>query len=261
MPTNISSPSKNNFLQALTGRENATVFPALEPDRRKVLAAFLKAIDIKFKSLELLNLSFTHRSVSNETNHKINNERLEFLGDAILGAVAADLLYERLSDKTEGELAKIKSVVVSEDILSAIALELRIDTLLILGRGEELSGGRAKKAILADAMEALIGAIYLDSGYKNAFAFVSRYISAEIERVIENRHAMDYKSLLQELCQRLYRNYPSYRLVKRTGPEHAHTFWVEVSVNNEVFGPATGSNKKNAEREAAKLAYQALNIE
>jgi len=200
-----------------------------------------------------------HRSISNESNHKINNERLEFLGDAVLGVVAANLLYETLSDKNEGELAKIKSVVVSEDVLSALALELRLDTLLLLGKGEELSGGRTKKAILADALEALIGAIYLDSGYQSAFDFVSRFISAEIERVLENRHFQDYKSLLQEFCQRHFKNYPSYRLIKRTGPEHARVFWVEVMVNDEVFGPAAGNNKKSAEREAAKLAYEALN--
>jgi len=222
------------------------------------LAAFLKAAGIRFKSFELLNLSFMHRSVSNESNCKINNERLEFLGDAILGAVTANLLYQNLKDKNEGDLAKVKSVVVSEDVLSAVAMELRIDNILILGRGEELSGGRTKKAILADALEALIGAIYLDSGYKNAFAFVSRFISPEIDRVLENRHYQDYKSLLQEFCQRLYKKYPEYKLIKRSGPEHARVFWIEVTVNGTVYGPATGTNKKSAEREAAKLAYEAL---
>jgi len=258
MLTNISNPSKSNFFEALNGRKTAAALPALESERKKVLTAFLKTVNIKFKSFELLNLSFMHRSVSNESNHKINNERLEFLGDAVLGAVAADLLYGKLWDKSEGELAKIKSVVVSEDVLSAVALELHLDRLLILGRGEELSGGRTKKAILADALEALIGAIYIDSGYKNAFDFVSHFIGAEIERVLENRHFLDYKSLLQEFCQRNYKNYPSYRLVKRSGPEHARVFWMDVTVNDEVFGPAAGSNKKNAEREAAKLAYEAL---
>jgi ribonuclease-3 len=147
----------------------------VDPARKKVLRDFLKTTGIRFKSLELLNLSFMHRSISNESDNKINNERLEFLGDAVLGLIAADLLYAVLSNKSEGDLAKIKSVVVSEDILSAVALELQLDTLLILGRGEELSGGRTKKAILADALEALIGALYLDSGYKNVYAFVSRF--------------------------------------------------------------------------------------
>jgi len=220
----------------------------------------MKTAGIRFKSLELLNLSFTHRSVTNESSCKINNERLEFLGDAILGAVAANLLYNILNDKSEGDLARIKSVVVSEDILSGVALELQIDTLLVLGKGEELSGGRTKKAILADALEALIGAIYLDSGYKNAFDFVSRFVSAEIERVLENRHTQDYKSLLQEYCQKHYKNYPNYRLVKRSGPEHSRIFSVEVAVNKEIYGPALGKTKKSAEQEAAKLAYEALSI-
>ena len=238
---------------------NPEVLSELTPDRKNILTAFTKTSGIRFKSLELLNLSFMHRSVSNESSHKANNERLEFLGDAVLGAVVADMLYRNLQDRPEGDLARIKSVVVSEDVLSAVARELRIDALLILGRGEELSGGRSKKALLADALEALIGAIYLDSGYKNAVAFVSRFISAEIERVLENRHHQDYKSLLQEFCQRLYKNYPNYRLVNRCGPEHSRVFWVDVTVNGQVFGPAEGKNKKSAEREAARLAYEALN--
>jgi len=232
--------------------------PKLTPERKKVLAAFLKGAGLKFKRLELLNLSLMHRSVSNESDFKYNNERLEFLGDAILGAVSAHLLYENLEGRPEGDLAKVKSVVVSEDVLSEVARELGIDTILVLGRGEELSGGRTKNAILADALEALVGSIYLDSGFNNAFAFVSRFMRAEIDRVLENRHHLDYKSLLQEFCQRQYKNYPEYRLLKRSGPDHSRIFWIEVSVNGEVFGPATGKNKKSAEREAAKLAYEAL---
>jgi ribonuclease-3 len=199
-----------------------------------------------------------HRSVSNESINKINNERLEFLGDAILGAVAADLLFQRLGDKPEGDLARIKSVVVSEDVLSGVARELQLDSLLILGKGEELSGGRTKKAILADALEALIGALYLDSGYRSAHAFVSRFVEAEIDRVLENRHSQDYKSLLQEFCQQCYKKYPVYSLVKCSGPEHARIFWVDVAVNGQAFGPAMGMSKKGAEQEAAKLAYEAL---
>jgi len=232
---------------------------SLDASRKKILAAFLKAAGIKFKKLELLNLSLVHRSASNETSQKQNNERLEFLGDAILGAVAANLLYQNLEGRPEGDLAKIKSVIVSEDVLSGVARELQIDSLLILGRCEELSGGRSKNAILADALEALIGAIYIDSGYKNAFAFVRRFLSTEIDRVLENRHVQDYKSLLQELCQHRYKCYPNYRLIKRSGPEHERIFWVEVAVNGKVFGPTTGRNKKSAEREAAKLAWEELN--
>jgi ribonuclease-3 len=196
--------------------------------------------------------------VTNESAQRSNNERLEFLGDAVLGAVSATLLYQGLSDRPEGELAKIKSVVVSEDILSGIARELQIDHLLILGRGEELSGGRTKSAILADALEALIGALYLDSGYKAAYAFVSGRIGPEITRVLDNRHHRDYKSLLQELSQRLYHTYPVYRLLKRSGPEHDRLFWIEVTVDGKAFGPGMGKNKKTAELEAARIAYEAL---
>jgi ribonuclease-3 len=254
MPTNILNPSENK-----RKFDAPELFPALEPGRKKILAAFQRTAGIRFKSPELLNLSFVHRSMSNEANNKLNNERLEFLGDAVLGAVAAALLYERLMERPEGELAKIKSVVVSEDILSGVARELQIDTLLILGKGEDLSGGRTKNAILADAMEALIGALYLDSGYNAAFSFVSRFIGEEINRVLENRHHKDYKSLLQELCQRRFHSYPVYRLQKHSGPEHERLFWMEVMVDTVVYGPGMGRNKKAAEQEAAKIAFETLN--
>jgi ribonuclease-3 len=233
-------------------------YPALDAERKKTLAVFQKTAGIRFKSLELLNLSLIHRSVSNEAGFKFNNERLEFLGDAVLGAVTASLLYERLTDKNEGELAKIKSVVVSEDVLAGVARELQIDTILLLGHGEELTGGRNKKAILADALEALIGALYLDSGYKSAYALVRRCMDPEINRALDKRHYQDYKSLLQELSQRLSRTYPVYRLLKRSGPEHARLFLMEVTVNGQVFGPGMGRNKKSAEQEAAKMAYERL---
>jgi ribonuclease-3 len=158
--------------------------------------------------MELLNLSFVHRSVSNEAGYRLNNERLEFLGDSILGAACATLLYKKYGEKTEGELAKIKSVAVSEDVLSSIARILQLDTVLLLGKGEELSGGRTKKAILADTLEALIGALYLDSGYKAATDFIRRYLAPEIDRVTEKDYHRDYKSLLQELCQRQFHVYP-----------------------------------------------------
>ena len=239
--------------------------PRLEPDRKKELVVFQKNAGFKFKSIELLNLSFIHRSVSNESSisvelgGKLNNERLEFLGDSILGAICATLLYKKFPGKTEGELAKIKSVVVSEEILSAVALLLQLDTMLILGKGEDQSGGRKKKAILADAMEALIGALYLDSGYKAVFDFVSRCMTPEIDRITDTDKYRDYKSLLQELCQRRFRSYPAYRLVKKTGPEHERIFWIEVEINGHVFGPATGRSKKASEQDAARLAWTELN--
>jgi ribonuclease-3 len=249
MPTNILNLSRNNAKGSIQQPDSA---------RKKALIAFQNVAEIRFKNLQLLNCSFAHRSVSNESGYKENNERLEFLGDAILGAVTADLLYKVLAGKPEGELAKIKSVVVSEDVLSGVARELQIDSLLLLGKGEDLSGGRQKNAILADAMEALIGALYLDSGYKAAFAFVGRWMGPEIRRVLDNRHHRDYKSLLQEFTQREYQNYPVYRLVKRSGPDHSRLFWMEVRINDRAFGPGMGKNKKSAEQEAAKIAYEHL---
>jgi ribonuclease-3 len=207
-----------------------------------------------------LNLSFTHRSVSNETGLRTNNERLEFLGDAILGAVCASLLYQKYPEKSEGELAKIKAVVVSEDILAGIARVLQIDAMMLFGKGEELSGGRTKKAILADALEALIGALFVDSGYKTAFDFVSRCLLPEINRVTEANFRKDYKSLLQEYCQREYRSYPEDVLVKRSGPDHERVFWTDVLINGAVCGNGTGRNKKSAEQEAARMALEKLEV-
>jgi ribonuclease-3 len=199
-----------------------------------------------------------HRSISNEIHSKTNNERLEFLGDAILGAVTASLLYNGLAENSEGELAKIKSVVVSEATLAAIARELQIDTMMVLGKGEELSGGRWKKTLLADALEALFGALYLDSGFDTVFDFISRCISPEIEKARENRGVEDYKSSLQKICQRKFKAYPTYRLSKHSGPEHERYFWVEVSCDGRTFGPGMGKNKKTAEQEAARLALEQL---
>ena len=231
---------------------------AIGSARKNELRLFCKSSEIRFKSLELLNLSLTHRSVQNERLEGSNNERLEFLGDSVLGLVSASLLYRRFPQKAEGELAKIKSVVVSEEILSGLALELALDTVLVLGKGEEQTGGRTKKTILADAMEALIGALYLDSGFKAAENFIVPKINREIDRVLAKKGREDYKSELQELSQKLYKSYPVYTLVNKTGPEHERHFWIEVSVNGISYGPCVGRNKKTAEQEAARLAWEAL---
>ena len=203
-----------------------------------------------------------HRSISNEASGrgsgKINNERLEFLGDSILGAVCASLLFQSFKDKPEGELAKIKAVIVSEDILSQTALNIGIDKMLLLGKGEEMSGGRTKKTILADAMEALIGALYLDSGFKEVYKFVSRCIQGEINKAGGADYHKDFKSILQEYCQQQFRCYPEYNLIKRTGPEHDRIFWMEICIDSAVYGSGKGRNKKSAEQEAAKAAWQKL---
>jgi ribonuclease-3 len=257
----------------------------LARERKIELLGFCRSLGVKFKDLSILNLALVHRSLTNELLSarsplslgdggcdngeggggedegllpplKLNNERLEFLGDAILGAVTATLLYKDYGEKTEGELAKIKSVVVSEDILCGIARELQLDNVLLLGRGEERSGGRTKNAILADAFEALVAALYLDSGYKAAFDFVEGCVTPEIKRVVERGYHRDYKSLLQEYCQQKWRKYPLYKCTNRGGKDHESVFWVEVTVNNKVYGPCAGKNKKTAEQEAARRAYE-----
>jgi ribonuclease-3 len=232
--------------------------PVIGAARKKELYAFQRSVGIKFRNLNLLQLAFMHRSISNEIRSKTNNERLEFLGDSILGAVTASLLYNGLIGNSEGDLAKIKSIVVSETTLSAIAMELQIDTMMVLGKGEELSGGRGKKTLLADALEALFGALYIDSGFDKAADFISRCIKPEIEKAMENRGREDYKSKLQEFCQHKFKAYPIYKLVKYSGPEHGRYFWVEVSCDGRTFGPGMGRNKKHAEQEAARLALEQL---
>jgi ribonuclease-3 len=230
----------------------------MDAERKRALTAFQKNHHLKFRSLDALDLAFVHRSAANETGRRHNNERLEFLGDAVLGAVTATLLFRQLPDAQEGELSKIKSVVVSEETLSGVALELQIDSLLVMSRGEERTGGRMKKAILADAVEALIGALYLDSGFKAAETFVGAVITPEISRVIEKKAWQDYKSLLQEFCQKTWKSYPVYRCLRRSGPEHDRLFFIEVAVHGKTWGPCAGRNKQSAEQEAAKIAYEAL---
>lgn len=233
--------------------------PLVDGARKKELQIFEKNTGARFKKIDLLNLAFCHRSYANESAHKSsNNEKLEFLGDSVLGLVVSEHLYKILPDKAEGDLARIKSFVVSEESLAEIAKAIRIDNFILIGKGEEYSGGRNKKAILADCMEAVIGAYFLDSGMKAAKIFVLKYLIPEINKVLENRHKKDYKTLLQEYIQKQYKSYPRYQLVKRTGPDHDKTFWMEVKVGGKSYGPGKGKNKKEAEQQAASMAYQTL---
>ncbi len=237
-------------------------FVTLNPERKKELQLFERHARIRFRRLEFLNLAFTHRSFAHEAGENSeNNERLEFLGDSVLGLVVAQYLYESLPDQPEGELARIKSFVVSEASLSEIARGLRVDNFILIGKGEEYSGGRSKKTILADCLEAIIGAYYLDCGFAPAEKFVRAMLIPEIDKVLENRHAKDYKTLLQEYVQKRMKTYPRYRVVQKTGPDHDKTFWIEVHVGDRSFGAGKGKNKKEAEQEAARLAYEAMTAE
>lgn len=235
--------------------------PSISKERKKELELFEKQSGVRFRSRELLNLAFSHRSYANESpeaNGGRNNEKLEFLGDSVLGLVVSEMLFDRLADRTEGEMARVKSVVVSEAALARIAQQLGMQNYILIGKGEENSGGRSKRAILADATEALIGAVYLDGGFASASRFVRRLFESEISAVLENRHEKDFKTLLQELVQKRYRTYPRYNLVQKSGPDHDRTFHVRVLVDKRECGQGAGKNKKEAEQNAAREAYRAL---
>jgi ribonuclease III len=175
--------------------------PPVSSDRKKELQLFEKHVGIRFRKLDFLNLAFSHRSFANEHGAGVdNNEKLEFLGDSVLGLVVSEYLFAILPDKAEGDLARIKSFVVSEESLSEIARKIKVDNYILIGKGEEYSGGRNKKAILADCLEAIIGSYYLDSGFKAARSFVLKYLIPEINKVMENRHKKDYKTLAPGIC-------------------------------------------------------------
>lgn len=232
---------------------------SVSPDRKKKLIDFCKNLGLKFRDIDLLDLAFHHRSCSNEDiNFKdLNNERLEFLGDSVLGLVTADFLYNDMTKNSEGDLSKIKSAVVSEDALAPVALKFGLDKMLVLGHGEELSGGRSKKAILADCMEAVIGAYYADQGFSAAQKYVLSFIVPEV-RKIQKTGGKDYKSLLQEMYQKKCKKCPVYETVSVTGPDHSREFRVTVHLGEVSYGPASGKSKKEAEQLAAKDAYEAL---
>lgn len=235
-------------------------------ERKRALTVFQKKVGCRFRNPGLLDLAFHHRSCSNETPRngvahiRMNNERLEFLGDAVLGLVAASRLYSTMPDSPEGDLAKIKSAVVSEDSLSEIAVAIGVSDMLVLGKGEELSGGREKKAILADAVEAVIGALYVDSGFKAAESFVLKLIDPHISTIALHGNWRDFKSVLQEYVQKRYKTTPVYKLEGKSGPDHAQVFSVSVDVHGKVFGPASGKNKKEAEQAAAKDACRKMGL-
>lgn len=228
----------------------------LSSERKSQLNTFCKKLNLKFKNFDLLEQAFHHRSITNELKNNKNNERLEFLGDSVLGMVTASYLYNNF-DNPEGDLAKIKSTVVSEKSLSSIALTIGINKLLVLGHGEEMSGGREKPAILADCMEAIIGAYYLDSGYKEVEKYVLSLIVPEINKVVE-QGIKDYKTQLQEKYQKFNKQCPVYELLSKTGPDHSQIFSVQVRLGDKIYGPATGKSKKEAEQSAAKMALDNL---
>lgn len=235
----------------------------LTEKRERELLSFLKANNLQFNELRLLNLAFTHTSYSNEAKtSQDNNERLEFLGDSVLGMITAEYLFSSFTRFHEGEFSKIKAVVVSEESLSEVALRLEFNKYILVGRGEQSQGGNLKKAILADSMEAVIAALYLDQGLESARRFVLSFIPAQVESFLNNKISYkDYKTELQEYLQKRRGKVPKYVLVSQKGPDHDQVFSVTVELGTKVYGPAEGKNKKSAEQAAARLALIAIGLE
>ena len=216
------------------------------------------AIDYRFKDISLLQNALTHSSYANERWHNslMSNERLEFLGDSVLGMLVADHLYRSFPDRPEGELTRMRADMVCESALAAVAESLDLGDYLLLGKGEEQGGGRTRGSILADAVESVLAACYLDGGMEAAKAFVSRFILVNVP-VAKLKNA-DYKTALQELVQQKKNQVITYKLVGESGPDHDKVFTVELSLNGEVVGTGTGSSKKRAEQDAARCAMEKL---
>jgi len=209
---------------------------------------------------ELFTQALAHRSWCAEHPGQVPNERLEFLGDAVLGLIITDFLYRSHPGLPEGELAKARAAVVNSAALAQTAREVQLGNALLLGKGEDSSGGRLKPSILADAMEALIGAIYLDAGYGFTEQVVLRLLGARLREAAKGPGEDDYKTRLQELCAQTYDELPIYRVVDR-GPDHAKVFEAEVLVGGRSRGRGEGRSKKQAEQMAAKLAWRDLMAE
>ncbi len=213
-----------------------------------------KKLNYKFKNQELLQTALTHSSFANETSVD-SNERLEFLGDAVLGFVTARFLYDHFPKASEGELSKVRSAIVSRLNFARLAQELRIDKEILLGKGEEITGGRKRESNLSGTFEAVIGAIYLDGGYRKVFKIITRLLKDCLD---QKNMFMDYKTKLQELAQKHYKSMPKYKVILEEGPPHDKCFHVEVKVTRKVLGKGLGRNKKEAEQAAAKEVLKHL---
>lgn len=217
-------------------------------------------LNIKFNNKKLLRRALTHKSFANE-NADLNikdNERLEFLGDSVLSLSISTYIFNKYDYYKEGKLAKIRSVIVSAPVLAEKANELNLGRYLLLGKGEELSGGRNRDSILADTMEAVLGAIYLDKGFDFAFEFIISNFKLFITEVDNGNYIQDYKTMLQEVIQKNSNNRPEYEVVKEKGPDHNKEFYVVVNFENKELGFGKGKSKKEAEQEAAKHALKQL---
>jgi len=216
------------------------------------------AIGYQFHNITLLQNALSHSSYANERWHDSlkSNERLEFLGDSVLGVLVADYLYRNFPNRPEGELTRMRADMVCEKALAAVAANLNLGKHLMLGRGEELGGGRNRESILADAVESVLAACYLDGGMEAAVQFVNKFILVNVP--VTKLQNTDYKTALQELVQQKKNQVLAYHLVGESGPDHDKQFRVELTLNDVVVGAGSGSSKKRAEQAAACAAMELL---
>lgn len=223
------------------------------------LSKFEERAGVEFKDKGLLKQAFTHRSYINENRSSglEHNERLEFLGDAVLELVITDYLFNHLKESDEGKLTALRSALVNADTCAKIAQSIGANDFLLLSKGESKDTGRARQYILANTLEALIGAIYIDQNYEVAKEFILSHFATVIEETVANGTWIDAKSLFQEKAQEFVGHTPIYRTIRETGPDHDKHFTVAVSVNNEVYGEGQGQSKQDAEQMAARNALEA----
>ena len=223
------------------------------------MTALEERLGYSFRNRALLETALTHSSYANENRASgiVCNERLEFLGDSVLGVTVADFLYRHFPDMPEGRMTRLRAELVCEQSLHRVALELHLGDYLRLGKGEEHNGGRKRASILSDAVEAVIAAMYIDAGMETAAGFIHRCLLDDV-RAIETPTFTDYKTSLQELVQRHSGQVLSYELVGEEGPDHAKTFRVQVCLNGDPIGRGIGRTKKEAEQAAAANALEAL---
>ena len=229
-------------------------------EEKKRINRLEKAIGYSFSKLSLLKRALTHKSYANEIRlvQEEQNERLEFLGDAVLELAVSELLMKRYPSYSEGDLSKTRAAIVNERQLANFARSFGLGDYLYLGKGEEQTSGREKPSLLADAYEAILGAIYLDRGYKKASEVIQRHYAKLLDHTPSEDIYQDYKTDLQEKSQGLFRAAPRYRLVAEHGPDHDKIFEIELYIRNEKMGHGTGHNKKEAEQMAAKEALTKL---
>jgi ribonuclease III len=229
-------------------------------DRITALNNFQNIISYSFRDIGLLENALIHRSFVNENPAPLNkdNERLEFLGDAVLGLCISDILMKKFPDYTEGQLSKLRAFVVNEHSLADLARNLEIGVYLLLGRGEESSGGRTKSSILSNAFEAVIASVYLDSGFENAHKFVEAVFEPLIKEGIKTEIFRDYKTALQEICQNRFKAPPRYIQIREHGPDHDKIFEVSLSIADIITTTGKGKSKKEAEQQAARKAFKEI---